>query len=712
MSSAADDTVPRDLAVGSYSDAAPWIVEPDALVWRRGLDRRRTEVQGAVPGLLTPGRIPPLSRTLATLWHLGRAIVVWAIRERGGANSRAGISRRMRRACEALGPTYIKLGQIISSGEGVFPDELVSEFRLCRDRVPAEPFEVVKAIVEADLGAPLSSTFTEFDPTPLAAASIAQVHRAVLRSGPDGAPVEVVVKVQRPAITQLVHRDIRILAWLAPHLVGRIPVAALANPPALVELFAQTIVEELDFRLEAENMVDVARSFIELDQTGYVVPRPHPEHVTERVLVMERLVGFAFDDIEGMAAAGVDLQQVVRTGMIGFMEGCMIHGIFHGDLHGGNLFVLPDSRTALLDYGIVARLPESRRIAFLRLLITGTTGDIEGQVAAIRDLGALPADTDLRQVIDDLDLEAPTIDPTTLDPDELVDELNRIVKALLGYGASMPKELMLFAKNLVFVDSAIATMTPEVDLLGEIAHLAQYFALNHGQRIATEVGIDPTSYTMDLSSVKAGFGVTDEVDSLTYRELQQRRELISRRLQSHTQRGSLVRRTLRAARSVVGRKAAIALVIVAIVASSCSSDPSIDQADPSPVATTMPEPTPPPTAEPTPPPSAEPSATSAPTTAAPDDSIDIATALERSSSGLLTVDGFLVVADDTPHLCSALTESLPPQCGEPSAIVEGLDLQTVPGLVTSDGVAWTPDHVQLTAILVDGLLDIVDVTRE
>ena len=143
------------------------------------------------------------------------------------------------------------------------------------------------------------------------------------------------------------------MAWLAPHLVGRIPVAALANPPALVELFAETIVEELDFRMEAANMLDIAAMLHDLDQYQYVVPRPHPTLVTRRVLVMERVYGFNFDDVVGMQDAGIDTEDVVRTAMIAFMEGAIVEGIFHGDLHGGNLFVMADGRTALLDYGIV-----------------------------------------------------------------------------------------------------------------------------------------------------------------------------------------------------------------------------------------------------------------------------------------------------------------------------------------------------------------------
>ena len=175
----------------------------------------------------------------------------------------AELTRRLREAAEDLGPTYIKLGQIISSGEGIFPEELVSEFRKCRDQVPPEPFPVVRGVVEAELGRPLAEVFSNFERRPLAAASIAQVHAATLVTGE-----EVVVKVQRPTVNKLVHLDLKVMSWIAPFLVGRIPVAALANPPALVDLFAETITEELDFRLEAANMLDVARSFADLAQRG------------------------------------------------------------------------------------------------------------------------------------------------------------------------------------------------------------------------------------------------------------------------------------------------------------------------------------------------------------------------------------------------------------------------------------------------------------
>ena len=520
---------PSDLALGSFSDHAPWIVAPEDMAWRLAVPGLRRQIALELPGLTTPARIPPGVRVVRVVRLIGTALALWAAgaRRKGGSESRADVSRRLRVAAEHLGPTYIKLGQIISSGEGIFPEELVREFKKCRDQVPPEPFSVVRRVVEEDLGRPLEAVFSRFHPVPLAAASIAQVHEATLRTGED-----VVVKVQRPSVGQLVHKDLKVMAWIAPFAVGRIPIAALANPPALVELFAETITEELDFRIEAENMLDVARSFAQLDQRDYVIPRPHPSLVTPRVLVMERLSGFKFDDVVGMKDAGVDTEAVVRTGMIGFMEGAMIHGIFHGDLHGGNLFVQPDGRTALLDFGIVGRLSEPRRLAFLRLLMSATANDIHGQLAALRDLGALPPDTDLEAVIRDLGFDKPVVDPTTMDADELVNEIQKTIKALLGIGARLPKELMLFIKNMVFLDGAIATLAPDLDIIGEIGNVSMHFATTHGERLAGELGFDPGSYELDLSGVRASFGYEEGTEgAVTYRELQERREIIRNRLQ-------------------------------------------------------------------------------------------------------------------------------------------------------------------------------------
>ena len=534
-------TSPSNTDVRDYgfSSHGPWELDETQLTWKRGLDHLRDGARDSVPRLLAPGRVPPLGRLLSVTARVGTALAIWAITEKRQEQStrRRALSKRLRVEFAKLGPTYIKVGQIVSSGEGLFPEELVSEFKLLRDRVPAESFDHVRSVVEAELGHTIETIFASFDREPLAAASIAQVHAARLHTGE-----EVVVKVQRPRVSQLVRDDIRAMAWLAPKLIGRIPVAALANPPALVELFAETIVEELDFRLEAENMLDVARVLGRTNQRAIIIPRPHPTLVTRRVLVMERLDGFAWDDVASMRDAGIDTAAVLHAGLVGFMEGAMVHGVFHGDLHGGNLMVRADGTTVLLDFGITGRMNAKERMAFLFLLMGATTGDVRSQLRSMRDLGAFPPDTNLEEVFTDLGLDRPMVDPTTMSPDELLNELRELTKKLMGYGARVPKVLMLLVKNLMFLDGSIATLAPDLDIIGELETVHTEIAMRHGEALANEMGIDLNQAIFDPDAMKMAMGVDPSVDTLTYRDLQDRRDTIRRNLENNRKRRKRFRR--------------------------------------------------------------------------------------------------------------------------------------------------------------------------
>ena len=520
---------PADLAFGAFSDRGPWVVDLAHLPWRAETVALRAAARAEVPVLTKKRRLPPLRRFLEAGGLVGAALAGWRLREyrkEGGPESRAGLSRRLRKAFERLGPAYIKLGQIVSSGQGIFPDELVEEFKLCRDQVPPEPFETVRRVVEEDLGRPLEEVFASFDRQCLAAASIAQVHAATLKTGE-----EVVVKVQRPSVARLVRLDIEAMAWIAPYLVGKIPVAALANPPALVELFAETIVEELDFRLEGENMLDIAQVLRDAGQTVIVVPRPHPTLVTRRVLVMERLRGFKYEDVDAMRAAGIDTEAVLRSMLICFLEGAMIYGVFHGDLHGGNLFVMEDGRVALFDYGMTGRMNDKERTAFLRMMMTGAVNDVKGQLAAFRDLGALPEDVDIRGLIRDLKIDQPVRDPTKMSGEELIGEIREVLKALLSRGAKLPKHLMLYVKNMIFIDGAIVRLAPDIDLFAEVGKVYGYFAMRHGARIMSEIGFDAVANAFDPTTLRAQLGLEDGVDTLSHRELRERRNLIQKRVE-------------------------------------------------------------------------------------------------------------------------------------------------------------------------------------
>jgi len=519
---------PIDAERFAFGGEGPWRIDLVELAWLEDLDRVRAATRAEVPELCRRRMLPPLRRFFKAAWLVGGAVVLWALKERreGGEASRAALSRRLRIAFEKLGPAYIKLGQIVSSARGLFPDELVEEFKRCRDQVPAVPFAKVRPHIEAELGAKIEDVFAELDPEPLAAASIAQVHRARLRSGE-----EVVVKVQRPGVAARVRADIAAMAWIAPVLVGRIPVAALANPPALVELFAETIVEELDFRLEAENMLDVAAVLHDAGQTLIVVPRPHPELVTPRLLVMERLAGFGYEDLESMREAGIDTAELLHGMLVAFLEGAMIYGVFHGDLHGGNLFVMPDGRVALFDYGITGRMGERQRHAFMRMMMTGAVNDVRGQLEAFRDLGALPDDADLDALITLLKIDHPVRDPTKMSGEELAAEVQDVLKGLLAQGARLPKHLMLYVKGMLFFDGAVATLAPDLDMFSQIARIYGYFATRHADTIAAQIGFDPSKNAIDLSGTRQALGLEDEVDSITHRELQQRRQAIQKKLE-------------------------------------------------------------------------------------------------------------------------------------------------------------------------------------
>jgi ubiquinone biosynthesis protein len=489
--------------------------------WRDGIDDLRATARARVPGLIQRRRLPP-TRGATVVWKLARAIVPWVVKHRGrrgDPEALAALAPSVRGAFEQLGATFIKLGQVIASAEGMMPAALVSEFKLCRDRVPPETFEHVRAVVEQDLGRSIEEVFAEFSPTPIAAASIAQVHTARLRSGE-----EVVVKVQRPQVRTVVPRDLATMAWIAPIIEKRMPQASLANMPAYVELFAETIVEELDFRLEAQNMLDIARVLATTDQRSVVVPRPHPELVSERVLVMERLHGFNIEDEAAMGDAGVDPSSVFRALMISFIEGAMIFGVFHGDLHGGNMMVTPEGKAAIFDFGITGRFTDTSRTALLGLMLTGMNQDVMAQLQYFRDLGGFAPDADLERIAADLNLdELVTMNQAEMSPEQLATQMREMVTQLVSHGAKLPKELFLYLKGMIYLNGAIAALAADVDLFAELGHVFEYFMSAHSDRFAAEIGFDVDANPFDVDSMqqrmRETMGVTS--DSLTYRELQQ-----------------------------------------------------------------------------------------------------------------------------------------------------------------------------------------------
>ncbi len=176
-------------------------------------------------------------------------------------------------------------------------------------------------------------------------------------------------------------------------------------------------------------------------------------------------------------------------------------------------------------------MDDRQRGAFLRLMLGATMNDVRSQLKALAELGALPLDSDFERIIADLGLDGPGLDPTTTAPDEMIAEVQRIVKALMGYGARMPKELMLYVKNLVFLDGAIGALAPDLDIFAEITQISMYFAQTHGERLFAEVGMSADAFRIDLTGVKNSIGLDRSVDRFTYRDLAERRDLIRSRFE-------------------------------------------------------------------------------------------------------------------------------------------------------------------------------------
>ena len=375
----------------------------------------------------------------------------------------------LRRSFAELGPTYIKCGQLIASSPGLFPAFLATELRGLLDSVPPEPVAKVRRVVERDLGQPIEALFAEFDDVPLAAASIAQVHRARLHDGTD-----VAVKVRRPRLRGRIEQDLRLLRLLAGVLARAGALGETLNPTAVVDDLALTLRAELDFGREAASMVEFAAN---LESFGAnhdcVVPRPIEGMVSERVLVMTYVDGTPVDDGTALRAAGHDLEGLVRTGVRAWLEGALEHGLFHGDVHAGNLFVTPEGEIAFLDFGIMGRLDDRTRLVLRRalpaVLIDGDFGTV---VRAVFDLGAVATPVDLEQATADV---RELLEPLTTKPLSEIsygELLGHILRVATAYRVVLPRELVLVVKQLLYFERYAKELAPDYKILADPSILA------------------------------------------------------------------------------------------------------------------------------------------------------------------------------------------------------------------------------------------------
>lgn len=279
----------------------------------------------------------------------------------------------LRRAFEELGTTFIKLGQLLSTRSDILPPTYLAELVKLQDAVPPVPHAHVAAVVEAELGAPPDRLFAAFDPTPLAAASIGQVHAARLHSGE-----EVIVKIQRHGVAVAVARDLDVLLDLAGLVARYTGFGRDHDVLGLAEEFAFTLRCELSYVREGTNADRFRQMFV--GDPDIHIPRVYWDYTTERVLVQERLRGIKVGDLAALEAAGIDRKQIAANSVRLMLEELFVHGFFHADPHPGNLYVLADSRIGMMDFGMIGRLDEALQEGLTRLFLALSKGDSERMV--------------------------------------------------------------------------------------------------------------------------------------------------------------------------------------------------------------------------------------------------------------------------------------------------------------------------------------------
>jgi predicted unusual protein kinase regulating ubiquinone biosynthesis (AarF/ABC1/UbiB family) len=365
----------------------------------------------------------------------------------------------MREAFEELGPTYVKLGQLVASSQGLFPEPYCREFRKCLDRVRPFPYEDVHRIVRAELGRDPEEVFASIDPEPLASASIAQVHAAKLHDGQD-----VVIKVQRPKIGEIVEADLRVLR-LGARALAMFPRADLANPVGVVEDFQETIRAELDFRREADHMREFNRIMGDRGQARVAAPRVVGELSTERVLVMERFFGHRVDDVEKLRASKVDAEEQLLRGMRAWFQCMILHGFFHGDVHAGNLMALDDGRVGFLDFGIIGRFSRERREQVTDYLVAFATGDFPKLANVMVAMGSVERDRiDIEALAKDLAASYEPLLSSAASPAKYADIIPEIMRTGVKHGMRMPRDFVLVVKQMVYFDRYAKLLAPNLNV--------------------------------------------------------------------------------------------------------------------------------------------------------------------------------------------------------------------------------------------------------
>ncbi|MDX1708601.1 MAG: AarF/UbiB family protein [Desulfobacterales bacterium] len=374
--------------------------------------------------------------------------------------------QRLRMAFEELGPTYIKLGQILSTRPDLVPADYLDELARLQDEVPPFAFEDVKTVIESEFGVPIEDLFDQLDDQPLASASIGQVHKAFTKDGE-----AVAVKFQRPGIQKVIEVDLEIMLHLATLAERHIKEFEIQRPVKIVEEFARTLEKEIDYRIEATNMERIARRFLDLP---YIyIPAVFREFSTSRVLTTELIEGIKVSKIDEIAQAGLD-QKIIAERIVGLvLKQAFDHGFFHADPHPGNIFILPDNVVCLVDYGMMGLVDRATRETFVDLI------DSVVHQQEVRTAQALMHLTDWDEEPDTRALEREVADfmgrhfYKPLKDMEIGKLLQDLLHLTMRFRLRLPPDIFLMIKALSSIEGVGRALDPEFDL---IAHARPFIS--------------------------------------------------------------------------------------------------------------------------------------------------------------------------------------------------------------------------------------------
>lgn len=381
------------------------------------------------------------------------------------SDQRFSAAERVRMCFEELGPTFIKLGQLLATRPDLIPPEFSNEFKKLHDNVQPVKFDEILETLQTHYGGDEHTVFKNIVEQPLATASIAQVHMAQLHSGH-----EVVVKVRRPGIIKLINEDLNVLYTLAELVEAYVPELKVYNPTAIVDEFFKTMELETNFVVEANNILRFQKNFESDPQIK--IPKVYLDFSNEDVLVMEMLDGFPLSQAQSLDQQGVDRQAIAKKGIRVFFKMVFQDRFFHGDLHAGNLFILPQNRIGLVDFGVVGRLSLKTRDAIANIFVALAQEDYEGMAMEFAELTTSTAFIDVDQLARDLrDLISPYFGLSFKNVNT-----GRILLDSAGVAAKhkvyLPPELMLFFKSIVTIEGMGRQIVEDFDILEQTLVIA------------------------------------------------------------------------------------------------------------------------------------------------------------------------------------------------------------------------------------------------